>query len=207
MAHEVRNPVGSIMNALALLKRERGGGERDEGLLAIISEEAARLEQLVSQLLDLGRPLLPRPCLYSVEELTKRAAHVLSTRGELAGRTLDFPSSDRTLAFIDPDLVELAMVNVLRNAVQSTKSAARVRIRVDASEDRVTWSVEDEGAGIPDAVARKLGQPFVTTRATGTGMGLAVVRRIMESSHGELSVDRASSGGAKVILSLPRRAE
>jgi two-component system sensor histidine kinase HydH len=204
MAHEVRNPVGSIMNALALLKRQGHASPSDEALLAIISEETARLEHLVTQLLDLGRPLLPRPCAYAMEELTRRAVRVLTTRGELSDRALEMPATEGTMAWMDPDLVELALVNVLRNAVQSTKPAARVRLSVEATELTVRWIVEDEGQGISEEVTKRLGQPFVTTRATGTGMGLAVVRRIVEASAGRLSVDRAALGGAQVILELPR---
>ena len=204
MAHEVRNPVGSIMNALALLKRQGHASPADETLLSIISEETARLEHLVTQLLDLGRPLLPRPCAYSMEELTRRAVRILITRGEVSDRALEMPATDGTMVWLDPDLVELALVNVLRNAVQSTKPDARVRLRIEANETSVKWIVEDEGQGIPEDVRKRLGQPFVTTRATGTGMGLAVVRRIMEASGGRLSVESAALGGAQVILELPR---
>ena len=204
MAHEVRNPVGSIMNALALLKRQGHASPSDEALLSIISEETARLEHLVTQLLDLGRPLLPRPCAYVMEELTRRAVRVLTTRGELSNRALSMPSTEGTLVWMDPELVELALVNVLRNALQSTKPDARIRLRIEATEVSVKWIVEDEGQGIPEEVRKRLGQPFVTTRATGTGMGLAVVRRIMEASGGRLSVESAALGGAQVILELPR---
>jgi len=204
MAHEVRNPVGSIMNALALLKRQGRASPGDEALLSIISEETARLEHLVTQLLDLGRPLLPRPCAYAIEELTRRAVRILSTRGEVSDRALELPATEGTMVWMDPDLVELALVNVLRNALQSTKPDARVRLRIETTELSVRWIVEDEGQGIPEEVTKRLGQPFVTTRATGTGMGLAVVRRIVEASAGRLSVERAALGGAQVTLELPR---
>lgn len=204
MAHEVRNPVGSIMNALALLKRQGQPSPSDEALLSIIAEETARLEHLVTQLLDLGRPLLPRPCAYAMEELTRRAVRVLGTRGELSSRALSMPPTEGTLAWMDPELVELALVNVLRNAMQSTKADGRIRLSVEACELSVRWSVEDEGQGIPEEIQKRLGEPFVTTRPTGTGMGLAVVRRIMEASGGRLSVERAALGGAQVILELPR---
>jgi PAS domain S-box-containing protein len=206
MAHEVRNPVGSIMNALALLKREGHISADDEALLSIISEETARLEHLVTQLLDLGRPLVPRPCVFAMEELTRRAVHVLTTRGELSGRRLEMPATEGTLVWMDPDLIELALVNVLRNAVQSTKPNARVQVSVEATDVSVRCVVVDEGHGIPDEIAKRLGEPFVTTRATGTGMGLAVVRRIMEASGGRLAVTRAAIGGAQVTLELPRPA-
>lgn len=204
MAHEVRNPVGSIMNALALLDREGHGSANDKALLSIISEETARLEHLVTQLLDLGRPLLPRPYAYAMEELTRRAVRLLTTRHELRGRTVDLPQTEGTMAWMDPDLAELALVNVLRNAAQSTKADGHVRIEVERARDCVRWIVEDDGAGIPDEVSKRLGQPFVTTRATGTGMGLAVVRRIMHASGGRIAIARATSGGAMVTLEFPR---
>ena len=204
MAHEVRNPVGSIMNALVLLKRGERSSPGDRQLLSIIAEEAARLEHIVTQLLDLGRPLLPRPSTYGMEELSRRAVHVLGTRGELTQRSLELPTTEGTEAWLDPDLAELALVNVLRNAVQSTKPEARVRVSVAATENAVRWTVEDEGPGIPDEVRKRLGQPFVTTRAMGTGMGLAVVQRIMHASDGRIVIDRAPLGGSQVTLEFPR---
>lgn len=203
MAHEVRNPVGSIMNALALLQRDDARGPAQKSLLAIIGEETARLEHLVSQLLELGRPLLPRPRTHPLEELTKRAVRLLSGRGELRDQTIELPTTEATLACLDPDLVELAVVNVLRNAVQSNAPRGTVRISVAATDGVVRWTCEDEGPGIPDDVAARLGQPFVTTRATGTGMGLAVVRRIMEANAGQVTIERGASGGAKVTLEFP----
>ena len=204
MAHEVRNPVGAIMNAVTLLRREEHGSPRGEALLTIISEETARLEHLVTQLLDFGRPLTPRPCAFPMEELARRAARLLSTRGELPDRPLDMPPTEGTLAWMDPDLAELALVNVLRNAVQSTTPDARVRLWVEADGLSVKCIVEDEGPGIPEEVQSRLGQPFVTTRATGTGMGLAVVRRIMEASGGRVLLGRAAHGGSLVTLEFPR---
>lgn len=204
MAHEVRNPVGAIMNAVALLNREGHDSPGHRALLDIISEETARLEHLVTQLLELGRPLLPRPCVYPMEELTRRAVRLLTTRGELAGRTVELPPTEGTMAWMDPELAELALVNVLRNAAQSTRPDAGVWLRVEGVEDRVRWIVEDAGPGIPEEVRKRLGQPFVTTRATGTGMGLAVVRRIMEASQGRVVVEQGARGGAQVTLEFPR---
>ena len=197
MAHEVRNPVGSIMNALTLLKRP--GTANHDALLAIISEEAARLEYVVAQLLDIGRPILPRPCPYSMEDLTRRALRLLDVRGELRAATLVVPTTT-TLVWADPDLVELALVNVLRNAAQASTS---LQLAVEAAGAKVAWWVEDGGPGITDAVAQRLGEPFVTTRATGTGMGLAVVRRIMDASDGTIAVTRAVNGGTRVTLRFP----
>jgi signal transduction histidine kinase len=195
------------MNAMALLKRGGHASPGSEALLAIISEETERLEHLVTQLLDFGRPLAPRPRAVAVEELTHRAARLLRVRNELPGRQVEMPSTEGTLAWIDPDLAELAMVNVLRNAVQSTAPDAGIRLSIEATALSVKWIVEDDGPGIPEEIEKRLGQPFVTTRATGTGMGLAVVRRIMEASGGRVSLARAASGGARVTLELPRPPE
>ncbi len=204
MAHEVRNPVGAIMNVLTLLERDGNLSARDRSLLTIISEETARLEHLVTQLLELGRPLFPKPCAYAMEDLTRRAVRLLTARGELGDRSLRTPEDGATMAWMDPDLAELALLNVLRNAAQSTAAQGNVRVSIEVTRDMVCCIVEDDGKGIPEEVTKRLGQPFVTTRAMGTGMGLAVVRRILEASDGRFSVARPSAGGARVVLEFPR---
>jgi len=207
MAHEVRNPVGAIMNALSLLQRDDCDDAKSTTLVRIITEETTRLAQLVTHLLELGRPLLPRPRACSLAKLSGSALRLLRDRGEIGKRAVELPTGADVLAWIDPDLTELALVNLLRNAVQSTKADARIRVRVERVQTsdgtRATWTLEDDGPGMPDEVLEKLGQPFVTTRATGTGMGLAVVRRIAEANGATLSVSRSSLGGARLTLDFP----
>lgn len=203
MAHEVRNPVGAIMNALALLKRDPPTSELSASLLDIVGEESARLEHVVSQLLDLGRPMLPRPRLVPLEDVVTHAVAVLTARGQLRDRALELPDAGATVASLDPDLMELAVTNVLRNAEQSTGRGGRIRVRADAAAGLVRLVVEDDGPGFPDEVRARIGQPFITTRATGTGVGLALVRRILEASGGRLGLERSALGGASVVLELP----
>jgi signal transduction histidine kinase len=204
MAHEVRNPVAAIMNALVLLERVGVSGPDGVALLSIMSQEATRLAQLVNQLLELGRPLHPSPRVFAVEELLERAVGLLTTRGALPDHSLELPSSRGTLAWLDPTLAELAVVNVIQNAVQSTGGGGHVRLSVEAGDAHVRCVVADDGPGIPDSIRTRLGQPFVTTRATGTGMGLAVVRRIMEASGGRVLIEPGEPCGAKVALEFPR---
>jgi two-component system, NtrC family, sensor histidine kinase HydH len=201
MAHEVRNPVAAIMNALVLLERSGIGEPDGPTLMAIISEEAKRLAQLVNQLLELGRPLHPSPRAVAIEDLVARAVRLLATRGELAGRTVGMPSTANTMAWLDPTLAELAVLNVVQNAVQST--SGEVHIAVEREGARARCVVVDDGPGFPDEIRARLGQPFATTRATGTGMGLAVVRRIMEASGGRVSIEKGTPCGTRVALEFP----
>jgi signal transduction histidine kinase len=204
MAHEVRNPVGAIMNALVLLERDSARGPEGGALLSIISEEAKRLAELVNQLLELGRPLHPRPCVVSMEDVIEKAVSLLTTRGELPRGSLELPSTKETVTWLDPTLAELAVINVIQNALQSSGAAGQVRLSVEAEGAHVRCVVVDDGPGIPDEIRGRLGQPFVTTRATGTGMGLAVVRRIMEASDGRVLIERGAPAGTKVTLEFPR---
>lgn len=202
MAHEVRNPLGAILNALAVLERTSTRDEDKVELVGIIREEADRLERLVVDLLELGRPLMPRARTVRLHELVTASCELLVQRGELTGVELQTDLPQEVYAWVDPDLAQLAILNILRNAIQASPHQGIVRVRLETCETEARVLVEDAGPGFSAEVLSRLGEPFLTTRATGTGLGLALVRRVMDASDGRLEVGRSSLGGASVILGL-----
>ena len=204
MAHEVRNPVASILNAGVLLQKGALDGGDQAALLHVIGEEAQRLERLVSDLLDLGRPLTPR--LRSVElcELARRSVNVLADRGHSSDVEIVVEEPETViLAELDPDLVQLALWNVVRNAVQASPAGKRVRVWTEMRGDRAALVVDDEGTGFPADRADRLLEPFHTTRATGTGIGLAVVRRVIEACRGSIEIASGPGGGGRFVMVFP----
>jgi len=204
MAHEVRNPVASILNAGSLLQKETLEGGDQTALLRVIGEEARRLDRLVSDLLDLGRPLTPRVRSVDLYDLARRSVGVLAGRGQSSEvEVVVVKPATQVFAEIDPDLAQLALWNVVRNAVQASPAGKRVMVLAEARGDRAALVVDDEGPGFPIERAHQLLEPFQTTRATGTGIGLAVVRRVVEACHGSLEIASSPSGGGRFVMVFP----
>ncbi len=210
MAHEVRNPIGAILNAGALLQKHAARPETDAtpgaqaDLLRVIGEEALRLDRLVGDLLDLGRPLTPRLRPVDLHDLARRSVAVLSARGETGGVDIVLPPPEAEVrAEIDPDLAQLALWNVVRNAVQASPAGRRVTVAAVARADRAALVVDDEGAGFPAEHVERVLEPFHTTRATGTGIGLAVVRRVVEACRGSIEIGASPAGGGRFVMVFP----
>lgn len=213
MAHEVRNPVAALLNAAVIVQRPDLDESTRAAMVRIIAEEAARLERLVEDLLALGRPLMPRLRSVSLEAVRDAALALLARRDELAGATVDAIDADRerpTAVLADEDLLQLAVLNVVRNAVQSRRGGAsrggpgRVRISCAVREGERALVIEDAGPGFSPEAERRLSEPFFTTRPSGTGLGLALVRRVLDAHRGRLEVGRSADlGGARVALWIP----
>jgi signal transduction histidine kinase len=161
------------------------------------------LDQLVNQLLELGRPLAPRRQRHALAQLARTSVRLLVDRNECGPDRVDLKSDTEDYVVVDPDLAQLAVTNVLRNAVQSTLESGHVAVRFERSGTERALVVEDDGPGFPPEVLTRVGEPFTTTRATGTGMGLAVVRRVMDAVGGRVEIGRAAAGGARVALWFP----
>jgi two-component system sensor histidine kinase HydH len=203
MAHEVRNPVAAIGNALALLRATPRGGVMNEHLFEIISEETTRLDQLVNQLFELGRPLAPRPEAHPLLQLATASAKLLETRQESPVDRVTIEGTTADVVRVDRHLAELAVTNVLRNAVQSAGEHGHVVVHFERTENERALVVEDDGPGFAPEVLARAGEPFTTTRATGTGMGLAVVRRVLDALGGRVEIGTSAAGGARVALWFP----
>ncbi|MBX3187129.1 MAG: hypothetical protein KF819_08945 [Labilithrix sp.] len=208
VAHEVRNPLGVVSNALALLRRQTTGSPATE-LCEIIDEEVKRLDRLVANLLDSVRPMRLELAPALVEEVVDGAlAHALRADGRERGIRVH-RSVDHTIPpmLVDANLLDRALRNVFQNALQAMPSSGDLFLAVERELDADgAWtrvSIRDSGPGLPQDVRDRMFDPFVTTRATGSGLGLTIVRRVVEEHHGRLEISSEAGCGTTCVLRLP----
>lgn len=205
VAHEVRNPLGAILNSVAVLKRDPGPPNAvRSGAMLMLEEEVLRLDTVVRDLLNVVRPLEPRPRLLALEELAQRILTSFEERCGSAGVTL-LLETDEALPLLEADehLLQLALENLVRNAVQASPSGGTVRLQIRVQPQRMVLTVEDEGPGVAKVDEARVFEPFFTTRTTGTGLGLAVVKRVVEAHGGSVRAGQRKEGGARFELVLP----
>ena len=212
VSHELRTPISLIRNyASSLRRRSHGLSEQQVEQLALIEEEAGRMGRLVADLLALTRIEANRMLMpfepFDVGQAIERVAERLRSR--CSGRLRICPGatqSSSTFALGDADRFEQCLVNLIENAQKYDRDGGPIQLRLDASLDRVVVHVIDSGPGVPDhekqLIFERFGRGRNTSGITGSGVGLAVVRALMEAMGGSVSVSNAPQGGADFQLRL-----
>jgi len=206
VAHEVRNPLAVIFNALQTLRRTTQPDEQGKLMLDVIDEEAERLNRMVTSLLDLGRPEAPRLAPTQVIELVRSS--IDAARGSTDTRAevrLSIPEP-LPLAQVDEHKMHQALVNLVNNAIQATGRRGPVLVRVTVErhpQPMLRVDVVDDGHGVAPELRERVFAPFFTERARGTGLGLAVVKRVADAHHGTATVEPTPGGGATFVLRVP----
>ncbi|MFW5741192.1 MAG: sensor histidine kinase [Myxococcota bacterium] len=208
LAHEIRNPLGSISASIELLRDAPGLAEDDRHLCDIIHSESSRLNDLVSDMLNLAKP--KKPDIARVD-LTSAAREVvtLARRSGRGAQDVDVVTiAPETPVPIEADPAQLRQLlwNLVRNAVQATAPNTQVSIEVVASEHGVTFQVTDHGQGINDEVREHLFEAFFSTRSRGAGIGLAVVKRIADDHGWKVEVESKEGVGTtfRVLATTPK---
>ena len=205
IAHELRTPLTSIRGFVQYLQGSSDPREWQE-YGNIIIREVDGLNRIVSELLDLVRPL---PLHFTPTDLNLLVEEILLLARESAGETqIDFVLElDRALSpvLVDRGRIKQVLLNILVNAVQSISDAGEIRIHtVSADADgRVRLSVSDSGCGIPESLRERIFDPFFSTKPSGTGLGMAIARRIVEGHQGSIEIDSVEGQGSSVTLILP----
>lgn len=227
IAHEVRNPLGSIMLYARMLEQDLAGMPEAKSLAGKIAGAVSRLNAVVTDVLAFSREQRLRLEDVAADELMRSALE--SAQGEEAiWRGIEVRGPDAThpatLVRCDPGLLHQALVNVIRNgaeAIGCDRRAGRAgvllleagirpcRMADGGVRDMVVMAVRDSGPGFPPETAERLCNPFFTTRAAGTGLGLSIVQRIVDAHGGRLSLrnevgDEGVVRGAVVELMLLR---
>jgi two-component system sensor histidine kinase HydH len=208
LAHEIRNPLGSITGSIEMLSESEALSDEDRRLCDIIQREARRLNDLVGDMVDLSKPRPPRAEATDVAALAREVVALASNAARGSDVRVVYRGPEReALGRCDGPQIRQVLWNLVRNAMQASSAGSTVTVRVEKRERDVTLTVDDQGAGIPETVDMRIFDEFFTTRTHGAGIGLAVVRRILDdhaSMGAKLSVERAAGGGASFQVSLDR---
>lgn len=209
VAHEVRNPLAIISNAVATLRRS-GIGDEDRGtLLQILDEESSRLNRLVGDLLRYARPVNLERQNVSLRDLAERGLSLAAGRSDVVAELIEPVPIERIWA--DANLIRQVLDNLIANAIQAMGSGGVLRITLLNLEldgvQGVEVQIQDTGEGMNTQVRRRALDPFFTTRPAGTGLGLAIVARIIDAHGGVLRIRSQAGVGTVMHVFLPVSSE
>jgi signal transduction histidine kinase len=205
IAHEVRNPLAVIRSAAqGLAETERPDGAAIRHATTFVIAEIDRLTSVVTALLAFARPRRLAARVVAVDELFDRA--LLLAREDLDAKRVRVTRDAAIVPALaaDPDLLCQVLLGLLANAVEAVPVGGEVGLAARTTDARtVEIDVTDSGPGVPAEVRGRVFEPFFTTRARGTGLGLAVAQQIVEAHGGTIAVGDRPGGGARFTLRIP----
>lgn len=205
VGHEVKNPINAIVVHLELLKNKLGdAGPGAARHLEIIDSEIHRLDRVVQTLVDFSRPveldLRTHDLRAVIGDVLALATAELSTRMVILSSHM--PSTP-LLAKIDGDLLKQAVLNVIQNGAQSMPDGGKLQVFLEEDRGNALLRIRDEGAGIPEEIREKIFDLYFTTKAGGSGIGLAMTYRILQLHNGGVEVQSGEESGAEFVLRIP----
>lgn len=205
-AHEIRNPLGAISGSVQLLGDNPNLGGEDRKLLEIVARETSRLDELIATMLAFGRPRPPEPRVADLRTLVQDVVSVARKDPALSsGLRIEVTASDSVVeASIDDAQVRQVLWNLIKNAIQASRAESEVRVEVERDKQgRAVVSVTDEGVGIAKENLPHIFEAFFTGRTQGTGLGLALVKQIVEAHGGHVEVQSTIDRGTTFRAIFP----
>ncbi len=221
VAHEVRNPLGIILQSVNYLENNPGtAGEKGSQIIAIIKDNIKRADKIVDSLLNFSRESKSKLVPEEINAILETSLSLIKLRLKFENISVVMETSENLpKILVDRNKLEQVFINILLNAVQAMPDGGKITIRsyrkrLNAKtdelneffrdgEEAVVAEVEDTGIGIPAPNLKKIFEPFFTTKGvTGTGLGLTVSQSIIASHHGQITVDSQVNKGTKMTVIL-----
>lgn len=214
VSHEIRNPLGIIRSTAELLRGMPKADETQARLSGLIIEESSRLNNIVTEFLDFARPQRPNFQACRLDEILKKGLLFLTPEAEKKNISLTSNLDHQTLPlWADPQLLYRSFLNILVNAVQSMENGGTLTVQATQQGDHYIIRFTDTGPGIAAENRSKIFDPFFSTKDKGSGLGLSIVKNIIEGHSGEIWIDSREKGdragdasGTTVTVQLPRSA-
>jgi signal transduction histidine kinase len=204
LAHEIRNPLAGIAGVIEIVSRDLPPNSPARSVVQDAKEEALQINRILTELLETARP---KPPEFRLSDICATAEHaVMFARQQAITKRIMIElevTGAIPLVDHDPNQINQVLLNLLLNAIQSMNKPGTVGVSLENDDDSVFITVADEGNGIPREHLPSLFRPFFTTKGHGTGLGLSLARRIVESHSGHIDVTSEVGKGSRFTIRLP----
>ncbi|NNA19853.1 HAMP domain-containing protein [Pseudomonas lundensis] len=204
LAHEIRNPLGIIKTATQLLHRRADLGDNDKRHLEYVVSEVTRINDLITEFLDFAKPSAPVRCVQPARPLVEDILGFC--KPELESHRVEARIDDQApgaTLYADARQLKQACLNLIINAIDAMPDGGHLTVGIAQEDDYTVISITDTGEGIAPNMMERIFTPFVTTKASGTGLGLAKVFSIMDSHDGRIECVSDKGAGATFNLYIP----
>ena len=204
VAHEIRNPVAGVLGALQVFESEITDDDERKDILREMKLQLERVNFAVTELLSYARPTPPVSEDFLVNELIQKTVTLLSP--QVRGKQIEFRmklTNEKMLVSADKKQIQQVLWNVILNALQAMETSGTLSIASFRGNQNAMIRISDTGKGIPPDAIDRVFKPFFTTKSKGTGLGLAVSKRIIEQHGGLITIESQLNQGTTVTLALP----
>ncbi len=203
IAHEVRNPLGVMRSSAQEIRDSVRDQPNPTKATSFILNEIDRLNRVIESILGFARPIQPKLDVVRASDIATRAMLLAAEHPCNRDRRVRLDRGIDPEVYIDADLLTQVLLDLIANALEASPPKGDVVVEIQANGG-VSICVSDSGPGVADEQRERIFEPFYTTQANGTGLGLAVSRQIVTSHGGSLSVGPSATGGARFEVRLPR---
>ena len=208
IAHEIRNPLNYISLCIDHIKEKyrpesKGAAIDFETLISSIKLEVHRLDKLVSDFLDYGKPLKLNVQLCSTQKILNDVLEIVKVKAQSDKVTIAKDLNYIPDLMIDAELMKTCIFNIIINAFQAMPEGGTLRIRTEKENGNFILNVSDTGYGISKESLSKIFEPFFTTKSGGLGLGLAITKRVIEEHGGKIDATSIQGVGSQISISLP----
>jgi two-component system sensor histidine kinase HydH len=207
VSHEIKNPLMVIGGMANQVERRLAEDPAAQEKLRIIQIEVKRLESFLGELRDFLRPAQPTKQEIDLNQVIREVKALMEEAIREKGiRLEDRLHPDLPPVGADPNQIKQVLLNLVKNALEATEDQGAILVSSGTDDGRVWFSVQDTGKGMSEDVQEKIFHPFYTTKEKGTGLGLAVINKIVTDHHGDITVSSVAGSGSTFTVRLPKKA-
>ena len=201
VAHEIRNPLSSIKGFAVYFKERLSGNTDDQQTADIMIQEVERLNRVVSQLIEFARPLELKRENVQMAELVQHAVKLIAADAKKKQISIEIEAAaEISPVEVDSDKIKQVLLNIFLNSLAALQDGGKLKIKLSSRANNLEVIISDNGAGIEKMDLPRIYDPYFTSKPAGTGLGLAVVQKIMEAHGGNISLESVAGKGTEVFL-------
>ncbi|WP_226645243.1 PAS domain-containing sensor histidine kinase [Mesobacillus subterraneus] len=201
VAHEIRNPLTSLKGLVQLLQME---DEKHQLYYQIMIDELNRINHIVSELLLLAKPQQIKYTEADMQVILHDVISLLKSEASLHNIQIEFQvQSHPVMIECEPNQLKQLFINIVKNAIEASSAGDVVTISLQSHDNKVTVIVKDEGVGISKELLERIGEPFYSSKEKGTGLGMTVSFKIVQSHNGTIKFKSEPDIGTEVVVQLP----